>query len=54
VICPWGEYVHLNCGDESECQREDKHHHHQTPRGVEVISPGTGDECRSTFMEEQA
>ena len=48
--CAFGHYIHTECGVMSECRREDKHHHHSSPRDVEVISPGTGEECWNTHF----
>jgi len=50
VNCPFGTYDHADCGRHSECRRTDKHHHHLSPAEVEVISPGTADECWETFF----
>lgn len=43
--CLFASYHHAACGLRSECNREDKHHHHLSPADVEVISPGTGEDC---------
>lgn len=49
--CIFGaHYEHVECGQMSECNRTDPHHHHKSASTVEVISPGTADECWNTYF----
>lgn len=49
--CPFGAFYELiECGEMSECKRNDKHHHHKSTRTVEVITGGTADECWNTYF----